>query len=126
MMKLLRADIAKYIKPMTHCARCRADAVGLLGKDDPEAAKLLTEVANMSVSADETRPHVAVASHEGLLVNQHLGEADFRITSYNVCYTKLLREGLLVNQHLGEADFLYIYKETASGYRMVEKSYNFV
>ena len=93
MMKVIRADIAKHIKPMTHCARCRADAVGLLGKDDPEAAKLLSDIANMSVSIDETRPYVAVASHEGLLVNQHLGEADH----------------------------LYIYKETPSGYRMVEQ-----
>jgi len=93
MMKVIRADIAKHIKPMTHCARCRADAVGLLGKDDPEAAKLLNDIANMTVTADETRPYVAVASHEGLLVNQHLGEADT----------------------------LYIYKETSSGYRMVEQ-----
>ncbi|RKD92906.1 nitrogenase cofactor biosynthesis protein NifB [Mangrovibacterium diazotrophicum] len=93
MMKVIRADIAKHIKPMTHCARCRADAVGLLGKDDPEAAKLLNDIANMTVTADETRPYVAVASHEGLLVNQHLGEADT----------------------------LYIYKETSQGYRMVEQ-----
>lgn len=93
MMKVIRADIAKHIKPMTHCARCRADAVGLLGKDDPEAAKLLSDIANMSVAMDENRPYVAVASHEGLLVNQHLGEADH----------------------------LYIYKETPSGYRMVEQ-----
>ncbi|WP_163716933.1 nitrogenase cofactor biosynthesis protein NifB [Mangrovibacterium lignilyticum] len=93
MMKEVRAKIKEHIKPMTHCARCRADAVGLLGKDDPEAAKLLNDIANMTVSIDETRPHVAVAS----------------------------QEGLLVNQHLGEADFLYIYKETSSGYRMIEK-----
>ncbi len=93
MMKEIRAKISEHIKPMTHCARCRADAVGLLGKDDPEAAKLLSDIANMSVSMDDTRPYVAVASHEGMLVNQHLGEADF----------------------------LYIFKETPSGYRMVEQ-----
>ena len=93
MMKLIRTEISRYIKPMTHCARCRADAVGLLGKDDPEAAKLLNDVANMSVSVDESRPNVAVAS----------------------------QEGMLVNQHLGEADSLYIYKETSSGYRLVEQ-----
>ena len=26
---------------MTHCSRCRADAVGLLGKDDPEAKRIM-------------------------------------------------------------------------------------
>lgn len=93
MMREVRAKIAQHIKPMTHCARCRADAVGLLGQDDPEAKKLLSDVANLSVSMDETRPYVAVASNEGMLVNQHLGEADS----------------------------LYIYKETPSGYRMVEE-----
>jgi len=93
MMKLIRAEISQHIKPMTHCARCRADAVGLLGQDDPEAKKLLTEVSKLSVEVDETRPYVAIASHEGMLVNQHLGEADS----------------------------LYIYKETPSGYRLVEE-----
>jgi nitrogen fixation protein NifB len=92
-MKLIRTEISKHITPMTHCARCRADAVGLLGKDDPEAAKLLSDIANLSVSMDENRPFVAVASNEGMLVNQHLGEADS----------------------------LYIYKETPSGYRLVEE-----
>lgn len=93
MMRELRAKIAQHITPMTHCARCRADAVGLLGQDDPEAKKLLSDVANLSVSLDENRLFVAVASNEGMLVNQHLGEADS----------------------------LYIYKETPSGYRMVEE-----
>ncbi len=93
LMKEIRSAISEHIKPMTHCARCRADAVGLLGKDDPEAAQLLSDIAKMSVAMDESRPHVAVASHEGMLVNQHLGEADY----------------------------LYIFKETPSGYRMVEQ-----
>ena len=93
MMKEIRTKISEHIRPMTHCARCRADAVGLLGQDDPEAKKLLSEVSNLSLAMDTNRPHVAVASNEGMLVNQHLGEADF----------------------------LYIFKETPSGYRMVEQ-----
>ncbi len=93
LMKEVRSRIAEHIRPMTHCARCRADAVGLLGQDDPEAKKLLSDITALSVTMDITRPHVAVASNEGMLVNQHLGEADF----------------------------LYIFKETPSGYRMVEQ-----
>lgn len=92
-MREIRLKIAKHLKPMIHCARCRADAVGLLGQDDTEAKKIMSDVINLSVANDETRPFVAVASNEGLLVNQHLGEADS----------------------------VYIFRETPNGYRMVEQ-----
>jgi nitrogen fixation protein NifB len=92
-MREIRLKIAKHLKPMTHCARCRADAVGLLGEDDVEAKKIMSEVINMTVADEETRPFVAVASYEGMLVNQHLGEADS----------------------------LYVFRETQNGYRMVEQ-----
>ncbi|MFV0592369.1 MAG: NifB/NifX family molybdenum-iron cluster-binding protein [Draconibacterium sp.] len=93
MMKELRREIKEYLPPMTHCARCRADAVGLLGKDDSEAKRILSEVSNLSVNLDESRPNVAVASYEGLLVNQHLGEAQQ----------------------------LFIFRETPNGYKLVEQ-----
>ena len=93
MMKEIRKEIEQFLPPMTHCSRCRADAVGLLGKDDTEAKRILSEVSNLSVNVDKTKPFVAVASHEGLLVNQHLGEASQ----------------------------LYIFRETPNGYRMVEQ-----
>ena len=31
--KMLQDECAKTIKQMTHCRQCRADAIGLLGKD---------------------------------------------------------------------------------------------
>ena len=92
-MKELRKEVEKHLPPMTHCTRCRADAVGLLGKDDLEAKRILSEVSNLSLNMDKTRPFVAVASYEGLLVNQHLGEAEQ----------------------------LYIFKETPNGYKLVEQ-----
>ena len=49
--------------------------------------------SKLSVNVDDTKPYVAVASHEGLLVNQHLGEATQ----------------------------VYIFRETPNGYRMVEQ-----
>jgi nitrogen fixation protein NifB len=61
---------------MAHCTRCRADAVGLLG--EPLAADtvaLLKRSADLPVNPHEDRPYVAVATREGALVNQHLGEA---------------------------------------------------
>ena len=60
---------------MTHCTRCRADAVGLLGKDDPECLKILKECSREDASSLEEKAYVAVASYEGELVNCHLGEA---------------------------------------------------
>ena len=76
----IQKQIAEYIKPMKHCARCRADAAGLLGKDIADTVSILKEAASKPLFATENRPYVAVATHEGLLVNQHLGEAeDFHI-----------------------------------------------
>ena len=67
--------ISEYITPMTHCARCRADAAGMLGKDDKEAYKLIHQCASIPVALEKKRPYVAVASYEGLMINKHLGEA---------------------------------------------------
>ncbi|MDJ0780700.1 MAG: radical SAM protein [Desulfosarcinaceae bacterium] len=77
----IRAAAAPHVKQMRHCTRCRADAVGRLG-EEPDA--VLTQTLNacrrLEVSRPRTgrvspRPCVAVASMEGVLVNQHLGEA---------------------------------------------------
>jgi nitrogen fixation protein NifB len=64
----------RFLPQMTHCARCRADAAGLVGENnDQETAQLIQQSACPEVPA---RPFVAVASMEGALVNQHLGEAE--------------------------------------------------
>ncbi len=79
MINTIRTEAEQYLPQMRHCARCRADAVGLLGDDKSgEFRSCLNECTNISiiqiVPAKE-RPYVAVASREGLLVNMHLGEA---------------------------------------------------
>lgn len=84
--------ISKHIKPMTHCSRCRADAAGLLGKDLKERHCMLKEAALLA-AAKKGRDKVAVASFEGMLVNQHLGEAST----------------------------LYIFQKTEKGYEIVEE-----
>lgn len=80
MMKLVCQSAEKYIPLMHHCTRCRADAVGLLGeKPDMGLMKTLQDCEKMSdfeqPSYDVKRPNVAVATLEGMLVNQHLGQA---------------------------------------------------
>ena len=67
----LRGRAAAVLPQMTHCRRCRADAVGLLGQDmSPQLDAILNSEPDL-----ENRPYVAVASREGLLVNLHLGAA---------------------------------------------------
>ncbi len=74
-MNRLRDECEKYLPQMRHCKRCRADAVGLLGQDKSrEMSSCLETCAAMPVKIKGKRPYVAVASLEGMLVNQHLGE----------------------------------------------------
>jgi nitrogen fixation protein NifB len=76
-VKKLRERVSQIIPQMEHCTRCRADAVGLLGQDQSqELVSLMRDSSNGLFDDRSGRPYVAVASMEGILVNQHLGEAD--------------------------------------------------
>ena len=81
MIAHIRKAAGQFIPQMHHCTRCRADAVGLLGEDMPqELLNRLKTCESMPVQQprmlNDSRSFVAVASREGVLVNQHLGEAD--------------------------------------------------
>ena len=88
----VRTLSSDFLPIMSHCARCRADAAGLLGQDMSETHTLLKEYASRYEIVTEGRPYVAVATNEGLLVNQHLGEASN----------------------------LHIYRQTPNGFKLVE------
>jgi len=76
-VKKIRNKVSAIIPQMEHCTRCRADAVGLLGADQSaELVSLMRESANGLLDDRSARPYVAVASMEGILINQHLGEAE--------------------------------------------------
>ena len=76
-IQLLRQSAEKIIPQMKHCARCRADAVGLLGDDQSENFRDFMKDCSTGRAMDyKSRPYVAVATMEGALVNMHLGEAD--------------------------------------------------
>jgi nitrogen fixation protein NifB len=82
----VRLQSGQHLPQMTHCARCRADAVGYVGENvTPEQVATLQHYASLSPNPAEnaTRPYVAVATLEGALVNQHLGEAD-RLAIYGL------------------------------------------
>jgi len=78
----IRKAAGRHIKQMRHCTRCRADAVGMLGEAPSEDLMTMLqncqhlEVLEPKAQTVSRRPYVAVASLEGVLVNQHLGAAD--------------------------------------------------
>ncbi len=74
-MESLQETAGKYLPQMKHCTRCRADAVGLLGEDRSDELSGCLESCSRAVPSLEDKPYVAVASLEGMLINQHLGEA---------------------------------------------------
>jgi nitrogen fixation protein NifB len=77
MVKEIQDEAGKLLPQMKHCARCRADAAGIIGEiNSDEMMQKLAEAALMPKNPDEHRPYIAVASLEGVLINQHLGEAD--------------------------------------------------
>lgn len=78
MMAKIRKECEEYLPQMRHCTRCRADAVGLLGADQSEEFHgcLIACSKKVIPIEEKERPYVAVATVEGILVNQHLGQAD--------------------------------------------------
>jgi len=74
MVHELRAACGEYLPQMEHCARCRADAVGRIGHN-PSEEQLVLLRNHATNSTKLRRKFVAAASQEGVLVNQHLGEA---------------------------------------------------
>jgi nitrogen fixation protein NifB len=76
MMNRVRKEAEEYVPQMRHCARCRADAVGLLDNDKTEEFRgCLSSCSQLPKPKETVRPYIAVATLEGVLVNQHLGEA---------------------------------------------------
>jgi len=74
-MRSVRAKASVHIKQMSHCARCRADAVGLLGQQNSEQTSFALQYAKIQPTF-ALKPYVAVASSDGVSINKHLGEVD--------------------------------------------------
>jgi len=76
LMAKVRTGVEGIMPQMNHCTRCRADAVGLLGEDrSVEFRDCISSCSETYDFVTEDKPYVAVATLEGMLVNQHLGEA---------------------------------------------------
>jgi nitrogen fixation protein NifB len=81
----IRNEAEKFLPQMRHCTRCRADAVGLLDDDKTDEMRgCLSACASLPKPTEVAKPYVAVATMEGVLVNQHLGQANsFQIWGEN-------------------------------------------
>jgi nitrogen fixation protein NifB len=69
-MRIVRAKTSVFIKQMKHCARCRADAAGLLGEDTGSDMEAKPGTINFNRGK-----YVAVATSNGLSIDTHLGMA---------------------------------------------------
>jgi nitrogen fixation protein NifB len=73
----IRERAQRHLPQMRHCTRCRADAAGLLGEAMSESIQELLS-ACCSGGCDTAAParRIAVATMEGVMVNEHLGQAE--------------------------------------------------
>ena len=69
MMRNIKAQISKYIKPMGHCSRCRADAVGLLGHDYPRTADMVRKFSKLVIGKDNSKVKAAVDINHEIRMN---------------------------------------------------------
>jgi nitrogen fixation protein NifB len=76
MIARVRLQSGLSLPQMVHCARCRADAIGLINEKQTEEQLNVIHAFSQKAPSGATRPCIAVASLEGMLVNQHLGEAN--------------------------------------------------
>jgi nitrogen fixation protein NifB len=75
-MMQIRNEAEGFLPQMRHCSRCRADAVGRLGETPTiELQGALRRAAGLVPQERPEPKYAAVATWEGVLVNQHLGEA---------------------------------------------------
>ncbi len=76
-MQKVRWEVSRHMQVVRHCQMCRADAAGRLGAQNSTTVnELLRSTASMPLHPLEKRSYVAVASREGVLINEHLGRAD--------------------------------------------------
>jgi len=106
---------APHMPQVSHCARCRADAVGAIGDVNPEWAVEAMNKAKSDVAAGVLplveKPQAIDLSAVQASKTANVGQkpAAACIDPKRPLVAVATREGMLVNRHLGEADRLYLY-----------------
>jgi MoaA/NifB/PqqE/SkfB family radical SAM enzyme len=80
-LKAMRSQCGETLKQMYHCRQCRADAIGILGKD--QAQELIPQAVENNISKT-SGIQIAVATKSGMMVDQHFGKAtEFYVYEYS-------------------------------------------
>ena len=109
LMTALRTAAAGHLAQLSHCKRCRADAAGLLGRD-------LGQAVLAKASAGESAAAEGQSSEGQSLEGQSSeGQSSRAPRKRSFLAAVASREGLLVNQHLGEAERLFVFRVEADG-----------
>jgi nitrogenase molybdenum-iron protein alpha/beta subunit/MoaA/NifB/PqqE/SkfB family radical SAM enzyme len=75
----MRKQCGETLTQMYHCRQCRADAIGILGKDQAQEFSDLSQEKISNLSDIQ----IAVATKSGMMVDQHFGHAsEFYIYQY--------------------------------------------
>jgi len=87
----MRIKCEPYIKQMLHCRQCRADAIGTLDKDI--SFDFRQGHKDKVIGKDGTMQRIAVATSNGLLVDQHFGQVkEFYIYESNGLSVKFIEK----------------------------------
>ena len=76
MVQEIRDATSRLLPQMKCSARCQADAIGILSEINTDAMTQKLAPAALPKKAVECQPYIAVSSTEGVMINQHLGEAE--------------------------------------------------
>jgi nitrogen fixation protein NifB len=112
-----RKRAGAYLPQMAHCARCRADAAGMIGEENMAQQNELLQIASRSMDAAASTGAIDLTTGLPLTLSPHLQIAATRERPYVAVAS---REGLFVNQHLGEAAVLRIYQPAERRSRLVD------
>jgi nitrogen fixation protein NifB len=132
----VKNQVSEYLPLMLHCARCRADAVGLIGKDEGLLAtygddNLDDDAVALEKAAAEDEKKTCCSSAEtfGLegagkaaaIATKPVPSVFGQAATVPVRVAVATREGFLINAHLGEAQELFIFEKKAEGWEQMEK-----
>ena len=76
MVREIRDATSRFLPQMKCSALNQEDAVGMLGEIDTDAMMNKLAQAAVPQKAVQYKPFIAVSSTEGVMINQHLGEAE--------------------------------------------------
>lgn len=77
LMLEVRRLAGDMLPQISHCARCRSDAAGLLHeKDGLDSMREFLRSGGLVAGGEKVRPCFAVATSDGALINRHLVEAE--------------------------------------------------